>query len=186
MHSLPLLSSIPSTKQRKHRSRLRWTPHPKIHRSNSSGSHDDVPASPATFEVYTWGGGLHAFPQNVRLPDGSPQQAWEYWCCGVDRLPPFRTMKSADLMDRNQRKRLSDLRHLMSILQARAVQLGLRHQGITADEALTVLEQCKDAIEVETHTPAQRKRRRGQLVWITDTTLLRKRARTANKSHPSS
>ncbi|DBA05028.1 TPA: hypothetical protein N0F65_000716 [Lagenidium giganteum] len=147
---------------------------------------DDVPASPATFEVYTCGGGLPAFPQNVRLPDGSPQQAWEYRCCGVDRLPPFRTMKSPDLMDRNQRKRLSDLRHLMSILKARAVQLGLRHQGITADEALTEFEQCKDAIEVDTNTPAQRKRRRGQLVWITVTTLLRKRARTANQSHPSS
>eukprot|EP00644_Phytophthora_capsici_P015184 jgi/Phyca11/128360/e_gw1.75.126.1 len=71
------------------------------------------------FPLYTWGGGFHAFPEDVLLPEGTVEQAWGFWCCGdpARSLPPFRRLKSIDLKEKKHRKRLSDLKFLMGLIE---------------------------------------------------------------------
>jgi hypothetical protein len=137
-----------------------------------------------THEVYTWGSGLHTFPEGPVLPTGTPEQAWVLWCCGDSskNTPPLSLLEPTDMSVPSERKRLPDLRFLMKRIETRAQLMGLPTHRISAAEALNVYERCSDAITLTATTQSGRKRRRGQLVWITVATELRKAARRANST----
>ncbi|POM69578.1 Hypothetical protein PHPALM_14129 [Phytophthora palmivora] len=136
-----------------------------------------------SYPVYHWGGGMHLFPPGVKLPTGSVEQAWMYWCCGdtAKKLPPFRQIRPADLVNPNQQKRLCELKFLMTKLERAARVLGLATTNIILTDAAVVFKQCKSAIEMPRETQKNRKRRRGQLMWVSVGTFFRKNARCTGR-----
>ncbi|KUF87133.1 hypothetical protein AM587_10002055 [Phytophthora nicotianae] len=133
------------------------------------------------FSLYTWGGGFHAFPEDVALPEGTTEQAWVFWCCGdpARSLPPFRRLKSVDLREKKHKKRLSDLKFLMGLVEERASALNIDTRTLTTtEEAVEVFRRCEDVLEMPDETPNARKRRSNQLVWQTVTSIMRKRLKS--------
>ncbi|KAG2760652.1 hypothetical protein PC129_g16318 [Phytophthora cactorum] len=141
----------------------------------------EPPLEETSYPVYHWGGGMHLFPEDMALPSGSAEQAWVYWCCGntAKTLPPYHQLCPSDLSNRNQRKRLCELKFLMKKIELRAHALGLSTTKVSFNEAIDVFQQCKDVIDLPPETTNSRKRRRGQLVWVSAATILRKQAKVA-------
>ncbi|OWZ07673.1 hypothetical protein PHMEG_00019908 [Phytophthora megakarya] len=106
---------------------------------------ETVTAQYPVYPIYNWGGAMHFFPEGVKLPIGTPEQAWIHWCCGnsAQNLPPFRKMFPIDLGSGNLRKRLSDLKFLMSKIERAAKELNLSITDLSSSEAVTVFQQCK-------------------------------------------
>jgi hypothetical protein len=132
--------------------------------------------SPA-YAIHNRGGAMHLFPEGVKLPTGTPEQAWMHWCCGnsVKNLPSFRMMLPIDLGSGNLRKRLSDLKFLMSKIERAAKALNIPTTNLSSSEAAVVFQQCTSAVELPAVTEKNRKRRRGQLVWPSAATIRRRR-----------
>ncbi|ETI47702.1 hypothetical protein F443_08135 [Phytophthora nicotianae P1569] len=72
-------------------------------------------AKKTSHHVYQWGGAMHLFPEDMVLPSGTAEQALVNWCWGntAKTLPPYRQLRPSDLSNRNQRKRLCELKFLM-------------------------------------------------------------------------
>lgn len=132
----------------------------------------------------SWTEMMPQFPPGYTLPRGTTDQAWLYWCCGDQSLqtPPLRRLDPSHLPTTNDRKRLSDLKFLMQRLENRATELGLSTSRVTMEEAAAIYDRCKGAIELTEQTHNGRKRRRGQLVWITVATEVRKSARLSREA----
>jgi hypothetical protein len=141
-----------------------------------------APTAPVPNRLYTWGGRLSRLPETFRLPDGSPLQAWQYWCCGDPNLgyPPLRQCQPADVCDKSTRTRWSDLVYLMKQLESRANDLGHDMSQIDVQRSITIYDEVKDAIQLPPRTGNNRARRSGQLAWITVSTELRKLSRRSN------
>ncbi|KAG2785828.1 hypothetical protein PC129_g18076 [Phytophthora cactorum] len=148
----------------------------------------EPPLEETSYPVYHWGGGMHLFPEDMALSSGSAEQAWVYWCCGntAEILPPYRQLCLSHLSNRNQRKRLCELKFLMKKIELRAQALGLLTTKVSFDEAIDVFQQCKDVIDLPPETTNSRKRRRGQLVWVSAATILRKQAKVARATPANS
>jgi hypothetical protein len=114
-----------------------------------------------SYPVYNWGGNMHLFPEHMKLPNGTTEQAWVIWRCGdaPKNLPPVRQLKPHNLVNRNARKRLCELKFLTKKIELRAQGLGLLTDKLSFAEASTVYHQCKDAIELPSETTNSRKRR---------------------------
>ncbi|ETL79786.1 hypothetical protein L917_19651 [Phytophthora nicotianae] len=142
---------------------------------------DSTHSTNATFPLHTWGGGFHAFPEGMTLPEGTAEQAWVFWCCEDPSrsLPPYRRLKNADLSDNKQKKRLSDLKFLMNLVEQQAVTLHIDTRSLTAEEAVSVFRRCEGVLAVPEVTAKARKRRSSQLVWQTVTSIMRKKVRGA-------
>eukprot|EP00644_Phytophthora_capsici_P006757 jgi/Phyca11/103632/e_gw1.8.420.1 len=128
---------------------------------------------------------MHLFPLDFKLPAGNAEQALVYWCCG-DRsrnLPPLRQLRPADLSDLNQRKRLCELRFLIRKIELKASENRLSTTNISFSTAADLFQQCKESIELPASTESNRKRRRGQLVWVSVATLLRKKSKTSTHTN---
>ncbi|KAK1928349.1 hypothetical protein P3T76_016179 [Phytophthora citrophthora] len=80
--------------------------------ANICGNEEDMQDQTTAFSIHNWGGAIHRFPKGIKLPSGTPEQSWAFWCCGdsAKNLPPFRMMRTSDLGSGNLRKRLSDLK----------------------------------------------------------------------------
>ena len=117
------------------------------------------------------------FPQEFELPSGHVSQVWQQWCCGdADQgLPPLKSLQPTDLQTRNARKRLSDLKFLMAIIESKAVELSKMKPRLNIVEAIEIFEACKDEVDVPETSSKNRKRRTSQLSWITVATLKRKK-----------
>ncbi|KAI9906369.1 hypothetical protein PsorP6_002974 [Peronosclerospora sorghi] len=92
--------------------------------------------------LFFWDGKFHLFPQGFELPTGSVSQVWQLWCCGDpdQRVPPLKSLQPTDLETRNARKRLSDLKFLMSIIENRAVEMGKMKPRLNIMEAIEIFE----------------------------------------------
>jgi hypothetical protein len=152
--------------------------------TNEDNATVDESVEADSWRVYTWGGRLHEFPRDTDLPSGGVEQAWVYWCCGDPgrQLPPFKRLRPMDFVDKNKRKRLSDFRTLMQRIETRARELQLETNAISIVTAVDVFSKCKDIVEIPDTTRNGRKRRHGQLVWISVETELRKLARQRSRS----
>ncbi|OWY95499.1 hypothetical protein PHMEG_00034485 [Phytophthora megakarya] len=90
-------------------------------------------------------------------------------------------MLPIDLGSGNLRKRLSDLKFLMSEIERAAKELNLSITNMSSSETVTVFQQCKFAVELPAETEKNKKRRRGQLVLPSAATFLqRKKPRHSN------
>ena len=76
---------------------------------------------------------------------------------------------------KNLRKRLSDVKFMMTNIEDLARKKGLLNQEPTVSTIDDILEECSDAWKVEMVTPEKRKRRHGQLQWQTVCKYVRRR-----------
>jgi len=125
--------------------------------------------------LYTWGGKLHYFPEDFTFPKGSVLEAWRYWCMGNESkgYPPLKRLTPDELSNMNLRKRLSDFKFLMTKIEKRAEELGIAKSSPSEEEAIANFEQCSSVISLPRETSTGKRRRTGQLTWITAVTILR-------------
>lgn len=153
-----------------------------VGQSSSSSHMENLVAQEATrtnqCNLFFWNGQMARLPQDFKFPTGGPCIAWQYWCCGneIRQYPPLRFIKAQDIFDIKVRKRLADYRLLMGTIENKARALGIMKGNMTIEESISVYEQCKEDIAIDTETAGRhRKRRLNQLTWITYSNELRKR-----------
>lgn len=132
---------------------------------------------PVPRKLFSWGGRLHPFPRDFKLPKGSVQQAWILWNCGDPQkgYPPLKTLHPSDLEQKNSKKRLCDFKYIMKLVEARAKELGLWKSKLTVTEAVETFRACQDAVDVgEISDEHSRTRRKSQMSWLSVATLMRK------------
>lgn len=135
----------------------------------------DVNAPKAT--MYTWQGRLHPVPETFILPNGPVDQAWIQWSVGSKHpfIPPLRRLDFCDMPTRNMRKRFSDFRKLMELIEGQAKSSGLwprsdqKHwkEHLTVEEARAMFEQVAADFEPKSTSTKGRARRISQLSWNT-------------------
>jgi hypothetical protein len=79
-----------------------------------------APAQPQGNFLFSWGGLFHRLPEDFTFPSMNVLSAWQLWMCGdpSKQHPPFRKVTVDDFRPHsNQRKRFSDLRFLMRIME---------------------------------------------------------------------
>lgn len=79
-----------------------------------------------------------------------------------------------DMPNRNLQKRLSDARYLMRMIEDEAKRTGLWRARESVADALNTFAACSKSVEVPEQTTRKRKRRRGQLSWISVVALHRR------------
>lgn len=124
--------------------------------------------------VYVWGGSFHLFPQGYEVPRGvSVLVAWQHYLCGdpANGIPPVRMLTFSELGSKvNERKRLSDFKNVMSLLENRAKELGIWPQenvNFSVTQANELYEQVRDVLPDEEFSTKMRKRRQDQVTWRT-------------------
>ncbi|KAL3669978.1 hypothetical protein V7S43_005349 [Phytophthora oleae] len=75
--------------------------------------------------------------------------------------------------NRDNQKRLSDIRYLMKTIEAIAAERDLLSSSQTVEEVIRVYTACASSVEVPPSTAGARKRRRGQLPWTSTVRLHR-------------
>ena len=123
---------------------------------------------------YEWQGRRRRLPEKYELRDGTPRQMWSLWVCGSskDRMP-LRFVRSFAVDLLNTRKRLSDLRFLMCLMENAARVKGLSLRRISPVDACRIFEAVEDAISLSPTTQASRVRRSSQLSWRTHVNEIR-------------
>lgn len=158
---------------------------------------------PPQQQLHCWGGKFHLVPAEFELPTTvSVQNAFLLWTCGNVSLgyPPFRMLGPDDMPTSNMRKRFSDLKQLMRMLESEAERLaiwpkdaGVPKDRLTVDEAVLLFSRVADIVTLDPHTNKGRARRQAEMAWTTvykawKTSKLqgrrtsRKRARSTNAS----
>ena len=114
-------------------------------------------------------------PVGYEIPNCSIYNLWLLWCCGsqFNDTPPLRYAIPGTKLERNLQRRLSDLRFIMRRIERRATELGMMNSVFSQDEAHHIFAMCKESVAVSPITLKSRKRRRGQLSWVTVVKLLR-------------
>ncbi|POM59184.1 hypothetical protein PHPALM_32130 [Phytophthora palmivora] len=148
------------------------------------GIHDlsnqhNASASPATMNPaasdertvmpnFYWTGRFRRVPPDFALLKCLVAHLWTLWRCGnaEKQVPPLHLLETADLPNRNSQKRLSDVRYLMKKIEAYATARNLLRSRQSVEEAVRVYTACLPAVEVPHSTNHVRKRRRGQLSWV--------------------
>lgn len=120
---------------------------------------------------------LISVPDSLRIPtDTTCLHACVNWFIGNEalNLPPLKFINPADVKCVNTRKRLSDLKYLMTKIQSEALKHGLViSNNIQVPTLIDIYNRCKNSIQISGRTQKGRKRRTGQLSWITVAHLLR-------------
>ena len=136
--------------------------------------------SPTMTQAHMWGGKFHLVPEDFSFPDASTLLAWQYWVCG-DRekeLPPLRSLSPDDMSSKNMRKRLSDFKFLMQIIEEKIKEIGEWKDNVTVQEANEMFAKCKHLVLVQDNVSEKmRKRRPEQIKWSTMVNLIRKKQR---------
>jgi hypothetical protein len=127
-------------------------------------------------KTFMWGGMLHLVPQDFEFPSVTAHQAFILWASGsVEKnLPPFRFLTPHDMPSKNARKRLSDFRALMNILENGAKEgdacwprdeSGKWKSSLSPAEANAVFGAVCKLITVSEETTKGRARRMAQMLW---------------------
>jgi hypothetical protein len=144
----------------------------------------EEPASPSQYveaeghgELYAWGGRLHIVPQDFTLPPVPASQAFMLWVSGSieKKYPPLRLLSPTDMPTLNTRKRYSDLKTFMSVLESDAkrgrkacwprLPSGAWKHSLTVAEARDVFKKVAGSVSISNSTNKGRKRRIEQLAW---------------------
>ncbi len=157
--------------------------------SASSQPSDNAPSN----KTYMWGGMLHLVPEDFELPSVTVQQAFTLWAAGsVEKgLPPFRMLTLHDMPSKNAKKRLSDFRALMNILEQGAKckdsaaawprdGQGKWKSFLTPTEAQNVFMAVEEVIELPAATLKGRSRRVSQVLWSSHLKLFSAHQKDAN------
>jgi hypothetical protein len=118
-------------------------------------------------------------PLDFELPKGSPLVAWQYWMCGsrTKHYPPLRKCKPSDISNRTTRKRFSEYKILMNMLEVEARRHPPWVETPTIDQANRQFGLIKHIVSISEITEKNRSRRVGQISWTTVVRLLREENR---------
>ncbi|KAF1782826.1 hypothetical protein GQ600_5261 [Phytophthora cactorum] len=161
----------------------------KADMQNITESQDDYvvvwyPASPKYWKNASpiWCSDLSA--SALRPSDNvAAEQAWVYWCCGNTAKTLLHTANFALRLEQSKpAQTVVRVEVLDEKIELRAHALGLSTTKVSFDEAIDVFQQWKDVIDLPPETTNSRKRRRGQLVWVSAATILRKQAKVARST----
>lgn len=132
---------------------------------------------PPQQQLYCWSGKFHLVPADFELPTTvSVQNAFILWASGNVSLgyPPFRMLGPDDMPTANMRKRFSDLKQLMRMLESEAERraiwpndAGVPKDKLTVDEAVLLFSRVADIVTLEPHTNKGRARRQAEMAWTT-------------------
>jgi hypothetical protein len=126
--------------------------------------------------MHLWGGKLRRVPETFQWPDGTPQHIFNLWFLGnaEEKHPPYCYLTPDDMPNKNARKRLSDARYLIDMMETPLRDSGMDFEmpvGVhRVSELFAVARQAISNV-VDTNT---RHNRPHQLGWRTVVNLLRK------------
>lgn len=133
--------------------------------ATASGTEGATPCSDK-YLIHFYEGKFHRLPQSYRLPKCSFRHVFVHWMLGSDGVPPLRALHNRDLPTVEDRKRLSDLRSLMSKLESsiRSSDSWIENPKTSAD-----VNQMFDhgMLRISHETAQGRHRRLHQLCWTT-------------------
>ena len=132
-------------------------------------------------DLFMWEGQLRLLPQDFKLPDGNIFIAWQHWCCGnsVRGYPALRNCKPSDIFCDKERKKFSEFKFVMKILEEACGRTPGRNCSI--ELANELFERGQAGVELEARTTQNRERRVAQMKWTSvayELRTIRKRART--------
>jgi integrase len=136
-----------------------------LHETNDSDSN----------QIQYCNGRFHRYPLGFTIPKSIPaSDMFILWCCGDKNknYPPLRTLKPHELDSKNCRKRLSDLKYLMTIIENAASDDNINVSKITPAEAQTIYFKYQSNLNIKDRNG---KRRIGQLSWMSTATFARKK-----------
>jgi len=137
--------------------------------------HNLAPAVQSEQVCFTWGGKLHAFPEDFTLPKGNAFIAWQQYCCGDSRrkILPLRRLTSHDLRQ-SQKKRFYDFLFLMNQLKNGLKEKNLWKEGeLTIEEANSLFPTAFASLNIPKETHKNRRRRIDQIQWNSVVSILR-------------
>jgi hypothetical protein len=149
--------------------------------TTASNSSSDPPSSESEESrcFYYWDNRYRRVPKDFVFPECGVRQMWQLWMCGhtAHGYMPRRHLESIDLNIKDSKKRLSDLRFIMHMLEEKAQEEGVwSGQRPSLLQANEMYDACKIVVEVPIETEnKKRKRRREQLTWRTVVNLLRRK-----------
>jgi hypothetical protein len=149
--------------------------------TTASNSSSDPPSSESEESrcFYYWDNRYRRVPKDFVFPECGVRQMWQLWMCGhtAHGYMPLRHLESIDLNIKDSKKRLSDLRFIMHMLEEKAQEEGVwSGQRPSLLQANEMYDACKIVVEVPIETEnKKRKRRREQLTWRTVVNLLRRK-----------
>lgn len=143
--------------------------------NNNDTSNDDDPNC-----LFYWGGKFHRIPEDFEFPDGSINMAWINWCLKNTSkgYPPLRKITPEDFGNQKcKRKRLSDFRFLMNILQNELVSNNLWIEDPTIEQVNNMYYQSIDSLRLSRIDEDEERdsfvRRIGQIKWTSAVTIVR-------------
>ena len=112
--------------------------------------------------------------------------AWQQWCNGNGTLesPPIKSPTSNYFDTVSKRKRFSDLRYAMRMIEAEAIRPDCLIRRPKIEEANHIYNQCCSVIDIGATTANNRQRRTTQMKWTTVVKLMRIRNRRQSNNSP--
>jgi hypothetical protein len=145
--------------------------------AEADAQHDDVLEQERPQLCY-WGGRYHMIPQNFELSTtASSRQAFVLWVCGSKekKYPPLCFVSPQDMATKNLRKRFSDLKKWMEVIESKAKdddetvwprqEDGTFRKRLSLTQANAVFDAVEHYIVLGDKTPKGRERRFHQMAW---------------------
>jgi len=88
--------------------------------SASTATSATTPVTPTPPNVHIWGGRFRYVPADFEFPKGTVQTAWHHYVMGDTvnkKYGPLRRLDGLDLSTKNQRRRLSDFKFILSAIE---------------------------------------------------------------------
>lgn len=166
-----------------------------LHKLREPVSSVPAPSVPVEIELpqqrfYCWGGKIdRLLPQDFAFPrTGKPREMWNLFVSG-DRLrgiPPLRLISSEHVADKNTKKRFSDFKVLMRMIEEQVRAADEWTDATTLENASRMYEIGKSAISLDAKSNRGYSRRVGALTWRTVLkTLQSKKGKASSKRRRS-
>ena len=156
---------------------------PKV--SRLQGESDET-SERVTSEItvhHEWNGSFRTVPLDFKFRDCSVRNLFLLWHFGQAelRIVPFKCLTTKDLNLKYSKRRLSDVRCLMRIINDALKTRNITFNEKSQREALEAFEKFKSTLELPQFTKRNRKRRNDQIGWRRTIDLLRKQKRRKSK-----
>jgi hypothetical protein len=155
----------------------------KLHQS----SRLRVPPSqlpPPDHGMFMWGGRFHLVPEDFAFPHGGSLLAFQHYCRGDDAkgYPPYRRLQPLDMSSKNLRRRLSDFKFLMGMMEMELMAKSNWIESPTLEEVNQMYDIALPvfSVTIPSHTQGARKRRKAHFKWTTMVHLVRAYYKTSS------
>ena len=161
----------------------------------SAGSVEHLPMARAEearvpeLQTYMWGGKLgRLLPADFNLPASGPRDMWQLYIAGnaAQGVRPLRLISGDHVCDKNVKKRFSDFKTLMRMIERKVRDDGRWSDEATIANAEAMFEVGKVAVQLGVKSEKGYSRRNGGLAWTTILKVLRegKLVSKVKKSRP--